>query len=122
MVGIADGTLSGTVRGMFAAIDAADWEALERCFHPDVVYERPGLEPLVGRDRLLRYYREERPIVRGRHDLEHVVVQDGAGASWGRLEAVLADGTEAAEGFADVYEFADGLIRRRRTHFFRPAL
>ena len=52
------------VLGMFAAIDGRDFDALERYFHPDVVYERPGYEPIRGLGSLLHFYREVRRISR----------------------------------------------------------
>lgn len=111
-----------TIRDLFATIDATRWERLDAFFAPGAVYERPGLDPLVGLERILRYYREERIIVSGRHHIEQVVVGDDAGACWGRVECVLRDGSEADERFADVYLFSAGRIKLRRSHFYRPAV
>lgn len=110
------------IRELFTAIDAERWDRLPAFFDPEAVYERPGVEPLEGLGRLLRFYREERAIVQGRHLLEQVVTRDGAGACWGRIECVLRDGSEHDERFADVYLFRGGRILLRRSHFFRPAV
>ena len=107
---------------MFRAIDAADWTALAAFWHPDAVYERPGYEPLTGRDRVLRFYRDERVISSGTHRVEGVVIEDGRGAAWGSMRGVRKDGEPVSLGFADVYHFQDATILRRRSHFFVPAV
>lgn len=110
------------LRTMFTTIDAMDWDALPGFFHPTMVYERPGFPPLIGLDRVLRFYHDERKIVSSAHDVERTVVADGRGAAWGRVSCVLPDGARTELGFADIYEFDDGLIRLRRTHFFVPGV
>jgi ketosteroid isomerase-like protein len=114
-----DGT---RLQAMFAAIDAEQWDALPRFFHPEVIYERPGFPELRGLDRLLLFYRHQRPIAHGVHTVEGIAVQDGRGAAWGRVDCVMTDGTRTGVGFADVYLFERGVIRLRRTHFFVPAV
>jgi hypothetical protein len=107
---------------LFRRIDSRDWEALHQSLHEDVVYERPGYEPLVGRERVLRFYREERVIASGEHHLEHVVIDDGSGACWGRFVGMHKNGSPIDERFADVYQLKDGRIHARRSFFFRPAV
>lgn len=107
---------------MFAAIDAKDWDSLADFLHPQHVYERPGYEPLVGRDRVMHFYRVERVIQRGTHYLDGTIVQDDRAAAWGRIDAVHADGSPIDLAFADVYTLSDGAIRTRRSHFFVPAV
>ena len=53
------------IRGMFAAIDAGEFDRLREYFAADVVYERPGYEPLRGIEALENFYRHERIIARG---------------------------------------------------------
>jgi uncharacterized protein len=108
--------------GMFATIDAQDWAALPTFFHPDMVYERPGFSVLRGLDEVLHFYHVERGIRASAHRIDGMAVQDGAGAAWGEVHCVLADGRETDVGFADTYRFADKLIIHRRTHFFVPAV
>jgi ketosteroid isomerase-like protein len=107
---------------MFTTIDAMDWTALRAFFHPEAVYERPGYEPLTGRDRVLRFYREERVIKSGAHRIEGTVIEDDRGAAWGRITGVRTDGAAFELAFADVYRFQDGMIKVRRSHFFLPAV
>ena len=106
----------------FQAIDAGDLESLPRFFHRDIVYERPGYDPLVGLDAVMHFYRTRRVIASGKHQVEGIVVEGDAGASWGRFAGARKDGSAIDERFADVYTFTDGKVRTRRSHFFRPAV
>jgi ketosteroid isomerase-like protein len=117
-----EGVQETQIREMFRKVDGSEWGALPEFFHADIVYERPGYSPLVGLERVLRFYREERVIACGKHSIDRVVVGDGAGACWGRLEGTLKDGSPTDERFADVYLFEGGKIRSRRSFFFRPAI
>jgi ketosteroid isomerase-like protein len=114
--------MSNFVVEMFRRIDARDWAALEDSFHPDRVYERPGYEPLVGRDQVLRFYREVRVIASGEHQLERVLTEPDAGACWGRFVGLHKNGSAIDERFADAYLLQDGRIRMRRSFFYRPAV
>lgn len=110
------------IRDMFVAIDSGDWDRLLTFFHPEIVYERPGYEPFVGRDRVMRFYREERVIAGGTHTLDGTVVEDGRAAGWGRIDALRTDGEAVALRFADAYLIEDERIRLRRSHFFLPGV
>ena len=112
-----------TVRLMFARIDAEDWDGLADLLHADVLYERPGYPPLAGRDRVLRFYREERQVASGRHEVEATLAGDGAAVAWGRMQGRMRDGTDVEVGFAEVYGIAaGGSIRHRRSYFFTAAV
>jgi hypothetical protein len=116
-------TPGDTVRLMFARIDAQHWDGLAELLHPEVVYERPGYPALTGRDRVLRFYREERQVASGRHEVEATLAGDGAAVAWGRMRGRMRDGTDVEVGFAEVYEIAaDGSIRHRRSYFFTAAV
>jgi ketosteroid isomerase-like protein len=110
------------IKGMFAAIDARDWDALPVFFHSDIVYERPGYDPFVGCDRVMRFYRDERVIQRGVHTLEGIVVENGRAAAWGWIDAVHVDGAPIKHSFADIYLLDQHTIKLRRSHFFVPAV
>ena len=111
------------VHAMFAAIDRADWDALAGLLHPAAVYERPGYPPLAGRPRIMRFYREERQVVCGRHDVEGTVTESGQAAAWGRMRGTLRDGSSADLQFAEIYSVdGSGLIVHRRSYFFVPTV
>jgi ketosteroid isomerase-like protein len=107
---------------LFRRVDARDFDALRESFTDDAVYERPGYDPLVGRDRVLHFYREERVIASGKHELEKIVVEGPTGACFGRFVGLHKNGSAIDERFADVYTFQDGRIKTRRSYFFRPAV
>jgi len=113
---------SDFLRNMFESIDCRDWESLENFFGGNITYERPGYAPLVGYDRVQRFYREERVIASGRHHLDEVVVNENSGACWGRFIGEHKNGSPIDEKFADTYKFENGKIKLRRSHFFRPAV
>jgi len=90
-------------------------------FAEDAVYHRPGYEPLVGRERLERFYDEERVIREGRHALSTAVVDGARAAVHGEFHGVLKDGRTVSLRFADFFVFDDnGFVQRRDTFFFAP--
>lgn len=107
---------------LFRAIDSGEWSSLDSFFDRNVVYERPGYAPIVGVDRLLHFYRQERIVQSGRHELDGVVMENGRGACWGRFVGVAKDGSQLNEAFADTYVLADGRIIGRKSFFFKPAM
>jgi uncharacterized protein len=107
---------------VYRSIDSSDWDALECMLHADVVYERPGYDPLTGRERVLRFYRDERLVAAGRHEVYGVLQEGDRAACWGRMRGRLRDGSAADVQFADVYSFEAGTIRARRSYFFSPAV
>jgi len=120
---VGGGTMSKEmIMEIFRAVDAREWKDLSKFFHAGAVYERPGYGPLVGFERLLKFYQDERVVRDGKHFIEHIVVDGECAACWGRFEGVLKDGSIVNERFADVYTFAEGKVRTRRTHFYRPAM
>ncbi|OLL70164.1 hypothetical protein Ae263Ps1_6379c [Pseudonocardia sp. Ae263_Ps1] len=110
------------VRQMFAAIDSESWDKLSGLLHPNIVYDRPGFETFVGRDRVMRFYMQERVIRSGRHTIEGVIVEKERAAAWGWIEAVRNNGESLTLGFSDIYVFEDEKIRMRRSHFYVPAV
>jgi hypothetical protein len=110
------------IEDMFRAIDAREWKNLAKFFHTETIYERPGYEPFVGLERLLKFYQDERMVKDGKHFIERVVVDGDCATCWGHFEGVLKDGSVVNERFADVYTLAGGKVRTRRTHFYRPAV
>jgi uncharacterized protein len=111
-----------TIHDLFRAVDARDWEAMQPFFCEDVVYERPGYDPIVGIENLLHFYKHVRIIASGNHQLERVVVAGDGGSCWGRFVGVSKEGATLDERFADVYVFHNGKIKQRRSYFFRPAV
>lgn len=109
------------VREYYAFVDSDQVRALVDLFAEDAEYHRPGYEPLVGRDQLDRFYREQRVIREGRHTLSAIVASHDQVAVHGEFNGVLHDGTETGVRFADFFQFGeDGRFSRRDTFFFVP--
>lgn len=112
---------SDRVRRYYQLVDEGDVPGLLQLFSPDVVYERPGYEPIRGRAALEDFYRDVRVIVSGRHSLRSLVCADAEVAVQGDFAGVLRDGDNVRLRFADFFQVtADGLFSRRNTYFFQP--
>lgn len=110
------------IHDLFRTIDSRDWDRLPDFFATDVVYERPGYPAFAGLERLGRFYREERVIAAGEHQLESVVIDGANAACRGRFIGVHKDGTPIDEMFADFYQLSGNRIAHRKSFFFRPAV
>ena len=110
------------VNRLFDKVDSRDWEGLRQVFCEDATYERPGYEPLVGLERVLKFYREERVIASGKHRLENIVLGENSAACSGRFTGLHKNGSAIDERFADVYRIRNGKIWNRQSYFFRPAV
>jgi branched-chain amino acid aminotransferase len=107
---------------LFQKIDSRDFDRLQQVFCEEIVYERPGYEPMMGYEQVLKFYRTERVIASGTHYLESIVVNQESGACWGRFVGVHKNNSAIDERFADVYTFSNGKIQTRKSYFFRPAV
>lgn len=111
-----------SITELFQAIDTSDWNTVTNTFHQNIVYERPGYEPMSGLERVMHFYQKERILSSGEHRIEKIVWDGDAAACWGRFVGFQKDGAAVDERFSDVYTFEDGKIRTRRSYFFRPAI
>jgi ketosteroid isomerase-like protein len=107
---------------LFTAIDDRKWEALPELFTPSVRYERPGYAPICGIASLLAFYRGERVVAQGRHRIFGCLGDDDEVCCWGEFSGVSNSGHPLCETFADWYWTSGGLISRRKTFFYRPAI
>nr|WP_231737039.1 nuclear transport factor 2 family protein [Halobacterium sp. CBA1126] len=109
------------VREYYDAVDADRIDDLLALFADDVVYDRPGQPPIEGKDALEAFYREDRPLEDGSHEVHDVLVDDGRAAVRGTFSGVQ-DGDRVEFGFADVHVFADGRIAERYTYTDRDTV
>lgn len=110
------------VKDLFSCVDNSDWSGLQRHLHDDIVYERPGYEPLVGKAAVLKFYRQTRIVASGKHVVERVLSDGSNVACWGNFYGKAKDGRELRAGFVDVYRLKEGRIGFRRTYFDSPAM
>ncbi|MDS0220324.1 nuclear transport factor 2 family protein [Haloarcula sp. S1AR25-5A] len=114
-------------RAYYDAIDGGDYDQLTSLLAPSFVHDRPD-RTIEGRERFVRFMREERPQTDTTHPLDGLYCpQDNGGA-----ESAGGDGTETAEvvargrlldadgerivGFVDVFTFAGDDIERIETY------
>ncbi|UIO99700.1 nuclear transport factor 2 family protein [Halobaculum sp. CBA1158] len=97
-------TPEATARAYYEAIDAGEYDALAGLLAPDFVHDRPD-RTLSGRERFVRFMRDERP----RADTDHrvdAVHADAGGEVLVRGRLVGGDGAELF-GFVDVFRIVD---------------
>lgn len=110
------------VRSYYEAIDARDYEQLLSCFDGDVVYDRPGQDAIEGIDDLEAFYREQRPLAAGSHEVHSLVVDGATVAVRGSFAGRQGD-RRVEFGFADFFEFTDeGLVGHRYTYTDRDTV
>jgi ketosteroid isomerase-like protein len=116
--------ITTAIQSMFELIDSAQWPELEKHFHDDVLYFRPGYEPIIGLNDLLDFYMNRRIIMKGKHILETFCsARDGNTVSAvGSFTGVDKQGKALKVRFCDIYQIESGKIRRRETFFDRPAV
>lgn len=106
-------------RDYYGALDEGDYERLASLLAPEFVHERPD-RTLEGRDRFVRFVRDERPLTDTRHPIDGLYVPGGDGDGEpdevvvrGRL--LRADGSLLV-AFVDCFRVANGRLQSLRTY------
>lgn len=110
------------ITSLFRHIDRRNLAGIEAVLAEDVVYERPGYGLFIGRERVLKFYRQERAISSGEHHLQTLVVEGRTGACCGRFNGLLKNGNTIDIRFAELYEFGQNTITKRTSYFFSPVV
>ncbi|MEU0131322.1 MULTISPECIES: nuclear transport factor 2 family protein [unclassified Streptomyces] len=111
------------VHRYYALVDDGDVPGVVRLFSAHAVYERPGYDPIVGREGLDAFYRRQRVIDRGSHTVLRLVVGPQDAAVEGEFRGTLKDGSEVDLRFADFFRLDDDLLfELRNTYFFSAAV
>ncbi|PSQ28439.1 ketosteroid isomerase [Halobacteriales archaeon QS_9_68_17] len=110
------------VRDYYRYVDAEAYDDLLSLFAADVTYKRPGQGTIDGIDELERFYREERPLEDGSHEVRAVVPNGDTVAVRGRFTG--EQGGETVDlGFADFHRFDDeGAIAERWSYTDRDTV
>lgn len=102
----------------FERLNVGDLDGLSELFAPDAVLEVPLSRHRKGRDDLMDYYRRTLARYPEHHDEPVRVLVDGEVAMVEiAYRSVYEDGREVAFDAVDVFEVADGEIRRLATYF-----
>ncbi|MET7309340.1 nuclear transport factor 2 family protein [Streptomyces sp. NPDC005571] len=117
--GLADalGQLSTVVSDYYRNIDQGDVAAALACFAEDAVYRRPGYSEFVGLPAINEFYRADRVISAGQHDLESVVEDAETVAVRGSFTGTSHDGDPLEVRFADFWRFSGRVVVERNTYF-----
>lgn len=107
---------------LFEAIDGRRWDALGAMLAADIVYERPGYPELRGRDAVLRFYRQERIIARGRHVITDIASQDSRVSCHGHFSGHSTSDVPLHVAFCDFYILRERTLAYRKTFFYVPAI
>ena len=100
-----------TARAYYRAVDDGAYERLGSLLAPEFAHERPD-RTLDGRERFVRFMREERPMTDAVHAVDAVYRDGREVAVRGRLRR---DGDDLF-GFVDVFSFEADAIARIRTY------
>lgn len=108
---------TATARAYYAALDDGDYERLTELLAPDFRQERPD-RAFDGRERFVRFMREERPQTDTTHPIDAVYeASDEGGRDRVAVEGRLVGGDgERIASFVDVFAVEDGRIASLRTY------
>jgi len=98
----------------YRAIDDDDYALLSALLVEEFVHDRPD-RTIEGRDRFVQFMRDERPQTDTTHPVNGVYQQQSGDGVAVRGRLLGPDG-DPIVGFVDVFEFADGRIRRLETY------
>ena len=108
------------IKLLLNAIDRQEWMVMEALLHPQTEFEVSHFIPFRGRDSVLNYFRNLRSMRKSDHLIEGVAIEGNHGICWGRFNAASQDGTEISVLFADVMQFEQNKIRKRRVYYCEP--
>lgn len=103
---------TAAARAYYDALDSGEYDRLADLLAPDFSQSRPD-RTFDGRDRFVRFMREERPQTDTSHPIDAVYERGDGVALEGRLLA--SDGSQIT-AFVDVFSFEDGRIAAIRTY------
>lgn len=98
---------TGLARAYYASLDDHDYERLASILAEGFVHDRPDLT-LSGRDRFVRFMREERPDPDTTHEVEGIYRSEDGVAVTGRL---LTADDALLTSFCDAFSFAEAKTR-----------
>ena len=109
--------LEKLVKKYYAAVDGKDLDTLFSVFSDNIVYKRPGYEPIEGMEKFREFYRGNRVIREGHHTLSNIIVMEPYVVVEGEFNGILKDGSKSHTTFVDVYTFSNGKAVKRHTYF-----
>ena len=109
------------VEALLMAIDNCDWDSLSKLLSTDTVYEVSGFPRFDGKDAVMDYYENIRPIESGEHTIDSIVAEENKAVCCGRFVGTKKNGELVDVLFADELGFENFRIKQRRVYFCQPA-
>jgi ketosteroid isomerase-like protein len=101
------------VADYFDCVNRDDWTGLRALWHPDGEWRAVGARPRTGRDQVIEYFTTLFEPWSSHHDEPVRVVVGGSVATVEvRFEGITLEGTPIGFDAVDIFDVADGLIRR----------
>ncbi len=110
-------------RAYYRALDEHDYDLLASLLAPAFVHERPD-RTIEGRERFVRFMRDERPQTDTSHPIDGVYVSSGANGNDGTASSrevvvrgrLLAADEDVITAFVDVFTVDDGRLQALETY------
>lgn len=112
--------MRGLAGRLYSTVDAGNFASMRSFYTEDILYERPGYEPVRGIEQLINFYTSVRMIESGHHRLTRV---SGCDREWfceGVFEGRLKNGSTVGASFVDSMVLEEDRIAERRTYFYSP--
>lgn len=106
----------------FNAVDNRNWKELELMLDENIVYERPGYEPMVGRQDVMTFYTQKRIISSGRHNIKNILINDNIIVCNGSFSGESNQSLKLDVEFCDIYFFNGVSLFYRKTFFHVPCI
>jgi len=107
------------IRLSYGYLDARNLDALGSLYAADVVRLLPGLDPIVGRDTLIDFYREQFARYGSRHTVDEVIAAGRRMSVRGRVTVLWCDAEPIDIVFVDLFGVGgDGLLTAQQTFYF----
>ncbi len=108
------------IQALLRAIDNKDWASLSKLLCDDTVYEVSGFPRFDGKNAVMEYYENIRPIKSGTHIIESIISKGDKGVCCGIFSGVKMNGDRIDVMFADEISFKNFKIKQRRVYYCQP--
>ena len=112
--------IAGAIEALLTAIDNQDWDSLSKLLCDDTVYEVSGFPRFEGKQAVMDYYENIRPILSSTHTIKSIVTEGDKCVCCGVFVGMKKDGERIDILFADVISFENFKIKQRRVYFCQP--
>ena len=105
-----------TIQRFYQCVDDSNWNEVLKLFSPSISYKR-GSRLISGHSALERFYKRERGIQTGKHQVEVTIAPPRAYVSGSFRGKLVAGGEWVDVEFEDIFEFENEKIVKRVTAF-----